>query len=224
MGYKLNGVNTGGLPIDYIKPFVEQYEIKVFIETGTAGGDSVRKAAEMFEVCHTIEIVHNRPVDLEPFPENVFLHEGDSGEVLKGIAKPYKGQRVLLWLDAHWSENYESTDKSKECPLIREIQAIKGHDALVLIDDARLFLGPHPWPCDYRFWPQFQDVFNALRDSFPRHRITIVDDYIVAIPDYMDDTFRIEWWDRFKVRYPEEIDLVKSDMRRVVEYFKKFIE
>lgn len=224
MGYRSNGVNTGGLPIDYIKPFVEQYEIKVFIETGTAGGDSVRKAADMFEVCHTIEIVKSRPVDLVPFPENVFLHEGDSGELLKGIAKPYKGERILFWLDAHWSEDYESTDKENECPLIREIQAIKGHDALVLIDDARLFLGPHPWPCDYRYWPQFQDVFNALRDSFPRHRITIVDDYIVAIPDYMDDTFRIEWWDRFKVRYPEGDQVIKSELRHVVEYFKKFIE
>jgi hypothetical protein len=222
MGYRSNGVNTGGLPIDYIKPFVDEYGIKVFIETGTAGGDSVRKAANIFEHCHTIELIEGRP-DGE-FPENVFLHYGDSGEKLKEVAKPYKGQRVLFWLDAHWSENYESTDKSKECPLIREIQAIKGHDALVLIDDARLFLGPHPWPADYRFWPQFQDVFNALRDSFPRHRITIVDDYIVAIPDYMDDTFRIEWWDRFKVRYPEEVDRAKSDLRRTIDYFKKFIE
>lgn len=223
MGYKLNGVNTGGLPIDYIKPFVDQYGIKVFIETGTAGGDSIKKAAEIFETCHSIEFA--RPLmDYVDFPPNVMVHMGDSGELLKGIAKPYKGQRILFWLDAHWSEDYESTDKTKECPLIREIQGIKGHDALVLIDDARLFLGPHPWPCDYRYWPQFQDVFNALRDSFPKHRITIVDDYIIAIPDYMDDTFRIEWWERFKVRYPDEQDLAKSQLRNVVEYFKKFIE
>lgn len=222
MGYKLNGVKTGGLPIEYIKRFVDEYGIKYFVETGTAGGASVRAAADIFEVCHSIEIIEGRPEG--EFPENVNLWIGDSATALDQITKDFKGERVVFWLDAHWSDNEESPDKTKECPLLDEITAIKGHDCLILIDDARLFLGPHPWPCDYRFWPQFQDVFNALRDSFPRHRITIVDDYIVAIPDYMDDTFRIEWWDRFKVRYPEEIDLVKSDMRRVVEYFKKFIE
>jgi hypothetical protein len=224
MGYLHNGVNTGGLPIDYIKPFVDEYGIKVFIETGTAGGDSVTKASEIFEICHSIELAKDPKDYVDLFKDNVTIHFGDSGEELKGIAKPYKGQRVLFWLDAHWSEDYESDDHSKECPLIREIQAIKGHDALVLIDDARLFLGPHPWPCDYRFWPQFQDVFNALRDSFPRHRITIIDDYIIAVPDYMDDIFRLEWWARFKVRYPEQQDLIKSQMRHVVDYFKKFIE
>jgi hypothetical protein len=227
MGYQSSGVKSGGLPVEYVKRFVDEYGIKVFIETGTAGGDSVRAAADIFETCHTIEIVDGRTggeSGVHQFPENVYLHIGDSGFLLKEIAKPYKGNRIVFWLDAHWSENYESEDKSNECPLIREIQGIKGHDALVLIDDARLFLGPHPWPCDYRFWPQFQDVFNALRDSFPRHRITVIDDYIIAVPDYMDDTFRIEWWDRFKIRYPEDSDRVKAHARHLYETFLKFIE
>lgn len=222
MGYKHSGVKTGGLPVDYVKRFVDEYGIKVFIETGTAGGQSVREAAEIFEVCHSIEIVKDRP-DGE-FPENVTLWEGDSVVLLRSFINDLKGQRIVFWLDAHWSENYEAPEGVKECPLLDEISAIKGHDALVLIDDARLFLGPHPWPGDYREWPSFQDVFVRLRDSFPRHTITVVDDYIIAVPDYMHDTFRIEWWDRFKVRYPEEIDLVKANFRSTVEYFKRFIE
>lgn len=222
MGYKSNGVKSGGLPIDYVKRFVDEYGIKVFIETGTAGGQSVREAAEIFEVCHTIEIVKNRPEG--EFPENVTLWEGDSVVLLRSFIKDYKGQRICFWLDAHWSENYEAPEGVKECPLLDEITAIKGHDCLILIDDARLFLGPHPWPCDYREWPSFQDVFVRLHDCFPRHTITIVDDYIIAVPDYMHDTFRVEWWDRFKVRYPEEIDLVKANLKSTVEYFKKFIE
>lgn len=217
MGYKSNGIKTSGLPIDYVKRFVDEYGIKVFIETGTAGGDSVRAAAEIFEVCHSIEI--NGGIDTTTFPSNIIFHTGNSAHILKEVAKVEKGQRIVFWLDAHWSENYESTDKENECPIIREIQAIKGHDALVLIDDARLFLGPHPWPCDYRFWPQFQDVFNALRDSFPRHRITIIDDYIIAVPDYMDDTFRVEWWERFSVRYPDKEELRKA-ANLVFEHFK----
>ncbi len=222
MGYKSSGVKTGGLPIDYVKRFVDEYGIKYFVETGTAGGQSVREASEIFEECHSIEIIEGRPEG--EFPENVQLHTGDSAQLLKEVSKPFKGERVVFWLDAHWSENYESSDKSKECPLMDEIAAIKGHDCLILIDDARLFLGPHPWPGDYRFWPSFQDVFIKLHDCFPRHKITVVDDYIIAVPDYMYDTFRDEWWERFKVRYPEEIDLVKSQMRNVVDYFKDFMK
>lgn len=224
MGYLHNGVKTGGLPIDYIRRFVDEYAIKVFIETGTAGGNSVRAAAEIFDFCHTIEIVHNRPVDLISFPDNVTLHEGDSAVLLKGIAKPYKGQRIVFWLDAHWSEPYEAPADVEECPLLKEIAAIKGHDALILIDDARLFFGAHPHPGDPRKWPRFDVVFTYLRECFPRHMISIVDDYIIAVPDYMMDTFHTEWRERFKERYPEEIDRVKMEMRNSFEYLKKFIE
>lgn len=221
MGYLLNGVKTGGLPVDYVKRFAKEYDIKVFIETGTAGGNSVRAAAEIFEYCHSIEIVPGRPEG--EFPDNVTLHEGDSADLAGKIAGQYEGHRIFFWLDAHWSDDKESDNKENECPLLREIEAVKGHDCFIMIDDARLFLGPHPWPCDYRFWPQFQDVFLKLKSCFPKHKVTIVDDYIVAIPDYMDDTFRIEWWERFKERYPEDIDRVKMEMRNSFEYLKKFV-
>lgn len=222
MGYKLNGVKTGGIPVEYIELFVIQYGIKYFVETGTAGGDSVRAVAHLFKECHSIEVIEGRPEGY--FAENVTLWMGDSSKLLPEVTKDFKGERVLFWLDAHWSDNVESPDKTKECPLLDEIKAINGHDCLILIDDARLFLGPHPWPADYRFWPQFQDVFKALKDNFPKHKVTIIDDYIIAVPDYMDDTFRDEWWDRFKVRYPEDVDLAKSQLRFAYEYLKKFIE
>lgn len=220
MGYRSNGIKTSGLPIEYVKRFVDAYQIKVFIETGTAGGDSVRAAAEIFETCVTIDIDSEAPQG--EFPENVILLTGNSGTELKAISKKFLGQRVLFWLDAHWSENYESPDKTKECPLLDEIQAIKGHDALILIDDARLFLGPHPWPCDYRFWPSFHDVFIKLHDCFPNHKITVVDDYIIAVPDYMDDVFRVEWWERFSVRYPDKQKLRES-ANLIFEHFKDLL-
>lgn len=223
MGYKHSGVSTGGIPIDYVKRFVDAYGIEVFIETGTAGGESVRVAAEIFKVCHTIEIVEGRPEG--EFPENVSLYTGDSAELLRSVASLHKGQRIVFWLDAHWSENYEAPDDVVvECPLLAEIHAIKGHDCLILIDDARLFLGPHPWPCDYRIWPSFMDVFIKLHECFPRHTVTVIDDYIVAVPDYMNDTFRIEWWERFKIRYPEEREVLRSRVKYVYEQFLNFIK
>ncbi len=221
MGYLHNGVKTGGVPIDFIKRFVDEYDIQIFIETGTAGGQSAQDAAQIFGLVHTIEIVEGRSNVW--CPENVTFHIGDSAKLLNSVSKPFKGQRIVFWLDAHWSEPYESPKDVDECPVLDEIAAIKGHDALVLIDDARLFFGAHPYPGDPRKWPSFQKVFVALRDSFPKHEITIVDDYIIAIPDYMRDTFHNEWRERFKQRYPEEIDRVKMEMRNSYEYLKKFI-
>lgn len=222
MGYKHNGVTTGGLPIDYVKRFVDAYDIKVFIETGTAGGESVRAAAEIFEICHTIEIIEGRAEG--EFPETVTLHTGDSATLLKSVAKDYKGQRIVFWLDAHWSENYEAPEGMRECPILEELQAIKGHDCLILIDDARLFLGPHPWPGDYRIWPSFMDVFIKIHDCFPKHMITVIDDYIIAVPDYMHDTFRVEWWERFKVRYPDEGELLRTRAKYIYDHFINFIK
>lgn len=221
MGYLHNGVKTGGLPIDYIKRFVDEYGIRYFVETGTAGGNSVRTAAEIFDFCQSIEVVCNRPEG--EFPENVLLHIGDSGKLLKEITKGIKGERIVFWLDAHWSEPYEAPADVQECPLLEEIAAIKGHDALILIDDARLFFGAHPHPGDPRKWPRFDTVFTYLRECFPKHMISIVDDYIIAVPDYMMDTFHAEWRERFRERYPEEIDRVKMEMRNSIEYLKKFV-
>jgi len=221
MGYLHNGVKTGGLPINYIRRFVEHHDIKIFIETGTAGGQSVREASELFEKCHTIEIVEGRPNGY--FQENIKFHFGDSARLLKSISNPYMGQRILYWLDAHWSEPYESPEGVDECPLIDEIKAIKGHDCLILIDDARLFMGAHPYPGDPRKWPTFQQVFKCLRDHFPKHLISVVDDYIIAVPDYMVGTFNNEWRERFKQRFPEAIDRVKMEMRNSIEYLKDFL-
>lgn len=221
MGYLHNGVKTGGLPIDYIKRFVDEYDIEIFIETGTAGGESVRAASNLFHMCYSIEVVEGRPEG--EFPDNVYLVTGNSAQYIKSISAPYKGQRIVFWLDAHWSEPYEAPADVQECPLLEEIAAIKGHDALILIDDARLFFGAHPHPGDPRKWPRFDVVFAYLRECFPKHMISIVDDYIIAVPDYMMDTFHAEWRERFRERYPEEIDRVKMEMRNSFEYLKKFV-
>lgn len=222
MGYLHNGVKTGGVPIDFIKRFVDAYDIKIFIETGTAGGQSAQDAAQIFESVHTIEIVEGRSNVW--CPENVSFYIGDSAKLLKTVSAPFKGQRIVFWLDAHWSEPYEAPEDVEECPLLNEIASIKGHDALILIDDARLFYGAHPHPGDPRKWPRFDQVFAYLRECFPKHMISIVDDYIVAVPDYMMDTFHSEWRERFKQRYPEDVDRVKMEMRNSIKYLKKFIE
>jgi len=132
MGYKHFGVNTGGIPVDYIKKYVDGWGAEIFIETGTAGGESVRAAAPLFKQCHSIEIVEFRP-DGPEYPKNVKLHNGDSATLLKQVAEPYKGGKIIFWLDAHWSEPYESAPEVNECPILDEIKAIEGHNCIKYI-------------------------------------------------------------------------------------------
>ena len=224
MGFKHFGVNTGGLPVDYIKRFTEQYSIPVFIETGTAGGDSVREAAKIFETCHSIEIVGGRPVG--EFPENVTLHNGNSANLVGNIAKKYPYENIFFWLDAHWSEPHESEEHVNECPILEEIEAIAhcGKRALIMIDDARLFYGRPPWPCNPSKWPRFQFVFEKLRACFPDHITTIVDDYIICFPLVMDEVHRTEWYDNYTKRFPTDESKLKDAARLAFDGFLNFIK
>jgi hypothetical protein len=224
MGFKHYGVNTGGLPIEYLKRFTERYAIPIFIETGTAGGDSVRAAAPLFKECHTIEIVGGRPSGT--FPENVTLHEGNSALLLGNIAKQFPNDNIFFWLDAHWSEPRESAPEESECPIMEEIEAIRnvGQRALIMIDDARLFYGRTPWPCNPSKWPRFQFVFEKLRACFPEHITTIVDDYIICFPISMDGAHRDEWYENYTKRFPSDEMKLKQSVKDSYQALLKYME
>lgn len=224
MGFKHYGVNTGGLPVEYIKHFTEKYSIPVFIETGTAGGDSVRAAAPLFKECHTIEIVGGRAAG--KFPANITLHNGSSANLLGNIAKKYPYENIFFWLDAHWSEPHESEAHVDECPILAEIEAIGhcGKRALIMIDDARLFYGRPPWPCNPSKWPRFQFVFEALRRNFPDNVVSIVDDYIVCFPLVMDEAHKTEWYHNYTKRFPSDESKLKDSTKLAFDSFLNYIK
>ena len=96
MGYRHHGVDTGGLPIEYIKRFIEKFPIEVFIETGTAGGESVRAASNIFTFCHSIEVVEGRADG--SYPPNVKLWTGDSVKLLSEVTRPFTKSTHLFFL------------------------------------------------------------------------------------------------------------------------------
>lgn len=225
MGYRHYGVDTGGIPINYIRLFSSEYNIPVFIETGTAGGESIRKAALIFPICHTIEVIEGRADGV--YPDNVTLHTGDSGKLIRGLSENYKGHKVFFWLDAHWSEPVASEENEQECPLMQEIDAIfhSGHkEPFIMIDDARLFLGPPPWPCDPRKWPSVKDIFDRLSSCWPDSIVSVIDDYIICLPGYCRDIFRDEWRGRFNERYPTEEEKVRLAAKKAMEHLTNWIK
>lgn len=237
MGYKTNGVDTGGLPMHLVKPLIDNYDIPFFVETGTASGDSARLASKLFKKVWTIEVVEDRQ-NIQTENDNIEFLVGDSSKLLYGIIEELKNKKgdnkhqfVLFYLDAHYSDIVPNESDYPECPLLDEIKiaANYGEDAIIIIDDARLFLGQPPYPHDPREWPSIKEIFALLIEKFPYHHITLTDDYILAVPLHVRDVIDKEWRDRFAVRYPNEEDKLKVQVKDVYhafmeKFYKPFFE
>lgn len=203
MGWLLNGIDSGGIPMHLIKAFLSAGPIKYFVETGTQGGESFDKVKDLFHIAHTIEIEgeEENPTVYEVEP-NKKKWIANSVNVLPHIIESFDGSSCLFWLDAHYSgsEPYSGV----ECPLIDELRIISRYqNSILIVDDLRLFSGFSIHPLDDRKWPKIADIFAGLRVQFPTHYVTIVDDYIVACPwTEFKDALDKEWRDRFSIRYP----------------------
>jgi len=224
MGYQLPGVETEGLPLHLIKALNDDGNIPFFVETGTAGGDSVRAASKIFSKCYTIEIIPGRYIDEQT--ENVVAYTGDSVSILPEIISKFNGEYVLFFLDGHYSDSVAKIDTGiKECPVLDEIKVIgKYENSVIIIDDARLFLGFAPFPLDAREWPGVYEIFIELRRAFSWHYITVTDDYILCVPDRFKAAIQAEWRDRFHIRYPSHEDKLKTEVKNVYTALKNYID
>ncbi len=163
------------------------YGLRVFVETGTWKGGTSSWATEYFKRVITIEGDRHRfektTMGLAGKYPNLEFRFGDSrtelARVLTVVLEP-----CLIWLDAHWCGGgaKEAYDLNDECPLREEIAAINASrfaaQHVVMIDDARLFTAPPPYPHDPAQWPTVETITSLLA---PR-RVTIENDVIYAEP------------------------------------------
>ena len=232
MGYCLNGVNTGGVPLYIIKEFLNDIDIPVFIETGTAGGGSILEASKLFKECYTIEIDESRKI---PVPKNVIQLYGNSSDVLPKILDDLiesKGdvhenyRYALFWLDSHFDGDKPEDSPYKDCYLLEELEIISRYsaDSIIFIDDARLFMGYPPHPNNPKQWPTVAEIFSKFKEKFPYHFTTIVDDYIISFPDRLEWIYQREWMARYKIRYPDEPEVIRNAARLAYNSFIKYIQ
>lgn len=214
MGYKSNGISTGGIPVEFVKTLKAAVGIPYFVETGTAGGKSVNAVYGMFKECHTIELVSGT---YSPNAPNIKTYVGDSVAILPQILGNIpRAENILFWLDAHYCGSVPAAPDVVECPLLDELRAISVHQrSIILIDDARLFLGAPNYPNDPRKYPKVQDIFALCRELFPYHTTTVMDDYIFCYPDEFNNVVMEEWRGRFKIRYPDDAAILKQSAQRV---------
>jgi len=202
MGYKLNGVHTGGAPLELMEAVKQGFKVDYFIEGGTSNGESVYEASKLYAYCHTVELEEGKRIDY-PISDNVTLYFGDTTNIFPNILKKIPTEEyVMYWLDAHYC-GAEPVNVN-ECPILEEIDIIGNHSqkSIIFIDDARLFLGATPYPHNPEKWASFMELFLKLHKKFPKHQITVVDDYILCIPVEMKANLNQEWTSNFKKRYP----------------------
>jgi hypothetical protein len=123
---------------------------KILIETGTYMGEMVNAQKDHFKKIYSIELgddlYANAVENFKNYPHISILH-GDSGQVLKDLM-PLINEPAIFWLDGHYSAGITAKG-AKECPIYEELTAIfngKPLAHILLIDDARLFVGQNDYP------------------------------------------------------------------------------
>ena len=191
------------MPREIVLKFKERGNIQNFVETGTFRGNTSFWAARHFAHVYTIEIDPeiSRETSSKPdCPANIKFLVGNSKDVLPGIVDQLQGPSIF-WLDGHWC-NVTELGKEMECPLVDELIALRNlTDAVILIDDARAFLGPLPPPHDKTQWPRIDELFLLLKKQFPQNLVTIADDVIYCLPPSMIDLFDADWIGQFDKRF-----------------------
>lgn len=136
---------------EILREYGKRYGLRVFIETGTADGNTPAALMADFARLYTIEVgLAAYQAALKRFSgTNVTCLHGDSAirlpDVLSELTEP-----ALLWLDGHFCGGARGAE---DTPILAELEAVFGHGFphVVLIDDARLFegmshFGEHDWP------------------------------------------------------------------------------
>jgi len=144
----------------------KKYNLRVLVETGTAGGDMIRAMKNNFDQIFSIELsteFFERAKSNFKKYDHITLIKGNSGEKLAELL-PKISEPILFWLDAHYSG--EGTAKGDiETPIIKELTTIFSRNNkkdVILIDDARCFDGTH----DYPTIPQIEQLIHKNGDVF----------------------------------------------------------
>ena len=124
--------------------YANEVGIRVFVETGTYEGRTLRAVRQYFESLYSIELgedLYRKACDRFRSDPKIFLFQGDSGDRLRDILDMVGDRRCLFWLDAHYSRG-DTARGSEDTPVLRELHAITRHsrkDHVILVDDARCF-------------------------------------------------------------------------------------
>jgi len=132
-----------GINRDFLNLLQDNYiKYPCFIETGTCNGDTTFALEPYFDKVHTIEYsekYYNNTKNRYTGNKINFIL-GDSSIIFESLL-PKINDKCIFFLDGHWSGG-DTGKSNKDCPLYEEVTHINNlfqNDAIIIIDDARLF-------------------------------------------------------------------------------------
>ena len=163
-----------------LRKYAREYNLRVFVETGTFEGDMVEAMKNSFDKIYSIELLReNFEKAKNRFKRNrhIEIIWGDSGKELGKIVKMIS-QPALFWLDGHYSG--KNTAKGEEItPICQELEHIFGSQDLkhvIIIDDAHCFR-TNPG------YPAIETLTEYIRSKRKNVRIVVEDDSIRITPE-----------------------------------------
>ena len=183
------GLINFGVPEEEIEFLKHIMKLDVFVEGGTYKGGTAKSMGEKFKKIFTIEksnIMFEIAKDNLKDTNNITLLKGDTREHLDSIIR--NNENILFWLDAHWSGG-DTYGEEDECPLIEELNIIFKYNKnyVILIDDARLFLAPPPYPHNFNNWQSLTDIMKAIPESW---ELIEFEDVIYLFPKEINNEFK----------------------------------
>lgn len=155
--------------------YAKKLNYNIFIETGTYMGDMLLATKDHFNMLFSVELDKKLFEDAsEKFKniKNIELFRGDSTNILPEILKEIN-EKAIFWLDGHYSGGITAKGNSNT-PILQELDAILRHpvkDHLILIDDARCFIGEYDYPTLF----ELKDFIHKYDNSL---KINVKDDII----------------------------------------------
>jgi hypothetical protein len=183
------GLINFGVPEEEIEFLKHIMKLDVFVEGGTYKGGTAKSMGEKFRKIYTIEksdIMFEIAKENLKDTNNITLLKGDTREHLDSIIA--NNENILFWLDAHWSGG-DTYGEEDECPLIEELDIIFKYNKnyVILIDDARLFLAPPPYPHNFNNWQSLTDIMKAIPESW---ELIEFEDVIYLFPKEINNEFK----------------------------------
>jgi len=158
-----------------LRNYARKYECATFVETGTYLGDTTYALKNTFKKLISIELdqnLYNRAFERFKHNPHIIILQGDSATVLPSVIATVSSP-ALFWLDGHYSG--ENTGHSGlETPIMAELELIFNHpikNHVILIDDARLFLGA-------RDYPTLEEVRNFVKNNSAYLNMSVENDII----------------------------------------------
>ena len=183
------GLINFGVPEEEIEFLKHIMNLDIFVEGGTYKGGTAKSMGEKFRKIFTIEksdIMFEIAKENLKDTNNITLLKGDTREHLDSIIA--NNENILFWLDAHWSGG-DTYGEEDECPLIEGLDIIFKYNKnyVILIDDARLFLAPPPYPHNFNNWQSLTDIMKAIPESW---ELIEFEDVIYLFPKEINNEFK----------------------------------